>query len=150
MKLLVPFVFWCAAGLFLIGAYPLSPPGEVPGLSANRLANVLYLFTTVVLVIRAFMLGASPKGCPLKVRFFRRATYCWMCLIIVFMFLGLNHLVRINTMYERTSFFVSYLTLLGILVSLLAIIAYYKRKADLDAKQGTIKDTPRLHEKQQI
>lgn len=107
MKLLVPLVFWCAAGLYLIGAYPLSPPGAVPGLSANRLANGLYVLTTVVLLVRTYMFGASHKTVAFKVRLLRRATYVWMCCIIVLAFLGLNHLVRMNTMYERTSFFVS-------------------------------------------
>lgn len=146
MKLLVPFVFWCAAGLYLVGAYPLSPPGAVPGLSANRLANGLYLFATLVLVVRAFMLGKSRKGSTLKVRLIRRATYSWMCCIILVMFLGTNHLVRMNTIYERTSFFVSYLTLLGVMAGILCIIAFYKRRAELDAGYGGAKDKPQTHE----
>ncbi|MDL2290813.1 hypothetical protein LJC09_01740 [Desulfovibrio sp. OttesenSCG-928-F20] len=146
MKLLVPFVLWCAAGLYLIGAYPLSPPGAVPGLSANRLANGLYGLTTLVLIVRAFMLGRSRKGCPLKVRVLRRVTYTWMCCIILCMFLGLNHLVRMNTFYERTSFFVSYLTLLGIMAGILCIIAFYKRRADENARNCGAKDRPPMHE----
>jgi hypothetical protein len=50
------------------------------------------------------------------------------------MFLGLNHLVRVEDFRERTPFFVGYLTVLGFMVGIFCILGFSKRRADMQAK----------------
>lgn len=144
MKILVPFVLWCAAGFFLIGAYRLSPPGYVPGLSANRLANAFFLITTIWLVVRAFFLGKARRRASRKENLFRRLAYIWLCLVVVYMYLALSHIVRTADIYKGTPFFVFYLSVLFVLAAVFGLLSYYKGKAKRERKQA---EHTRVYEK---
>lgn len=93
-ELIVPVVFWCAAAFFLVCAYPISPPGEVSGLSATVLAHGLFFIATCVLVVRVLALGVPRLGSTKKERLRKLAASLWLGLIVVFLYLAITDLVR--------------------------------------------------------
>ena len=126
---LVPFVFWCASAFFLICAYPMSPPGEVTGLSANLLANALFLIATCCLIISVFSMGRSCRGCEKKERILKRAAYTWLCLIVLFLFIAINDLVRRGSVYITMPLLTTYGVALAILTGVFFILRYWKERS---------------------
>jgi len=129
---MVPLVFWCATAFFLICAYPMSPPGEVPGLSANLIANVLFLISTCCLIIYVFSKGKSCRGCARKERIYKRAAYTWLCVIILCIFLAVNDLVRRGPSYISPFLIVVYGVILLVLMGVFFMLRYWKERAGKD------------------
>ncbi|MDL2316721.1 hypothetical protein LJC59_06535 [Desulfovibrio sp. OttesenSCG-928-A18] len=130
MSTLVPFVFWCATAIFLICAYPISPPGSVAGLSSTSLANGLFLVSTCCLVIGTYVKGGSRRGTPRKMRFQRRVAYIWLCVVILAACAALNDLVRRGTI--NMPLFVLYAVILVVMLGVFFILRYWKWNSDKD------------------
>lgn len=126
MSGLVPIVFWCATALFLVCAYPISPPGTVKGLSSTMMANALFLIATCCLVINTFSHGKSCRGCGKKERLLKRAAYTWLCGIILFLFAAINDLVRRGGEYITMSLLVVYGVILLLLTAVFFILRYWQ------------------------
>lgn len=129
MSGLVPLVFWCATALFLICAYPISPPGTVKGLSSTVMANGLFLIATCCLVIHTFSMGKSCRGCAKRERTLKRAAYIWLCGIILFLYAAINDLVRRGGEYITMSLLVIYGVILLLLSAVFFILKYWQGSA---------------------
>lgn len=126
---MVPFVFWCAAALYLICSYPMSPPGEVPGISSFMVANGLFLIATCCLVVYTFSRGRSCRGCGKKERRIKRLAYTWLCLIVLFGFVAINDIVRRGSEYMNLLILVGYGVVLVILMGIFFTLKYWQGSA---------------------
>lgn len=126
---LVPLVFWCATGFYLVCAYPMSPPGEVPGFSANLLANVLFLISTCCLVVYVLSQGRSCRGCGKQERRYKWAAHIWLCVVILFIFFAVNDLVRRGASYISPLLLVGYGVVVLVLTGVYFMLRYWKERA---------------------
>lgn len=126
---MVPFVFWCATALFLICSYPMSPPGQVSGVSSFMIANGLFLIATCCLVIHVFGLGRSCRGCGKRERLFKRIAYTWLCVVVLFGFVAINDLVRRGSEYINLPILVGYGVILVILMGVFFTLKYWQGNA---------------------
>lgn len=129
MSGLVPFVFWCATALFLICAYPISPPGTVKGLSSTMMANGLFLIATCCLVVYTFSQGKSCRRCGKKERAIKRFAYTWLCGIILLLYAAINDLVRRGGEYITLSLLVLYGVILLLLSAVFFVLKYWQSNA---------------------
>lgn len=88
-----PLVLWCAAGIYFVCSYPMSPPGTVPGLSSYKFALGLFVATTILLMLSVFKLGEACLACGRREGAIKRLAYAWLSLTVLAVSLGVYDLV---------------------------------------------------------
>ena len=130
MRSIVPFTFWIASAIFLACAYPISPPGEVKGLSSTMMGNAIFLIATCCFIIHIFSLGKSCRGCSVKKRRIKRAAYTLLCGTVLYGYLAILDLVNRGRQYINMPILVMYGIILFLLLTVFFAMRYWHNQID--------------------
>lgn len=128
-RLLGAFVLWCAAGIYFVCAYPMSPPGVVPGLSSYKFSLALFALTSVVLIWRVFCVGAFCPSCSKREGTAKRLAYIWLSFVVLCASFGVYDLVSRGAASLTLPLLVIYGLGGFVMISIFFILRYWKGKA---------------------